>query len=139
MEMKTEIPTVEELQNEISELKKQIQTGSKWWRGGTLHDADLATWHSSTFGNALATSSDWISAMCKMTAPARPLISIKSGDGDQLLEYSIMLAVAITKGSQNAISKPGGGALKACEMAMLAAAMLGFITTEPEALYAGRK
>ena len=40
----------------------QADEDSKWWQGGSLHEATISQWQEASSANKLATASDWLSA-----------------------------------------------------------------------------
>jgi hypothetical protein len=45
--------------NKSQEFRQKKKVARKWYEGGNLHHADLATWKKASYENKLATAADW--------------------------------------------------------------------------------
>jgi hypothetical protein len=97
------------------------EVGGVWWEHGTLHDADIATWHkpTSTYGDALATCADFV-VMLRRNYKT----NIKYNGPDELLKYVAQLVTAITKGTEGHIKTAGH--MRVADVVVMAAVLLGW-------------
>ena len=52
-------PPVATSPNQFQEVRQEKEATRKWYEGGNLHNADLATWKTASYENKLATAADW--------------------------------------------------------------------------------
>lgn len=108
-------------------------TEKQWNVGGTLHASTIAEWHAANFDNGLATCADWVLAIDKMDSlTQRSVFNFRNEkgkvDAKKYLGYCLQLCTALTSGTKENIDKTGY--LKMSEVAMVAAAQLGWIKSK---------
>lgn len=67
-----------------------------WWKGGTLHEANLAEWAASTIDNHLATMADFVYALKTHPEQYNPDISYQNPN-ELLAKYCVPLMVAVNE------------------------------------------
>lgn len=106
-----------------------------WHIGGTLFNATVADWHKAEADDAIATCAEWVYRMSRMWESSPDMlvtIQLMGPDGrvdeKKYLGYTMQLLMAITRGTQDRVETAGH--LKVSEIAMVAAAKMGWILSK---------
>lgn len=86
--------------NQFQEVRTEKDVTGKWYEGGNLHKADLATWRKASYEDKLATAADLAFA-----APFVKRVFYQSKNTDTVKPFAIFLVECIDKGTDGINTK----------------------------------